>query len=115
MAETKAKGRPEGWEIPGRKALWIAAGFFGALAVFIAAVALFYRLGVADPRATTPSANPRGPAQATQRRPDDRLPVPQTGPPTPTPAQAEAIDRAMGALAAKGDAGWAPLDKGSAP
>ena len=104
----------EGWGVSARHATWIAAGFFGALLVFIGAVGVFYHLSVTNPHAS-PAADPQAQLQAEQRRPDDHLPLPQGGPPATTAAQTHAIERAMGVLAGEGDAGWAPLQKAPAP
>jgi len=109
MAEAPGDRPLEGWDVAARRAVWIAAAFIGALIVFIAAVAVFYRLSVTQPNEPSSSADPAGELQAIQRRPDDRLPLPQSAPPAPTRAQAQAIAQAMAALGGEGDAGWAPL------
>jgi hypothetical protein len=109
MAEATGDPPLEGWGVAVRPTVWIAAAFFGALIVFIAAVALFYRLSVAHQHEAGSSADPAGDLQTMQRRPDDRLPLPPSAPPAPTRAQAQAIANAMAALGGEGDEGWAPL------
>lgn len=103
----------EGWGVSVKGALMLAGGFFGALALILVGMGIFYHFGAKNPYALRPHADPAPEIRTYQRRPDARLPGQLYGPPRLTAEQVQAVDRAIQSLAAKGDAGWAPL--GPAP
>ena len=99
----------ERWGVPVKRALLLAGGFFGLLVLSLAGVWLFYRAEANDPRALRPHPDPAPALRTYQRRPDEHLPGHIYAPPQDTAGQDRAIRGAMQALAARGDAGWAPL------
>lgn len=112
----EANGAMESWAVPGRPALWLTLGFFGLLAVVIALAWGFYRLDLPNPKLSRRHPFPSPDLELYLRHENARVPNP---PPPSSYGWADQgharirmpIERAMQAVAEKGEQGWAPLEQ----